>query len=276
MNQTWIELDIESKTSCRFFHNRTHTQFLKISSDKTYLKYFEREFFYMQDLKEALDDSSFLPNYYQYGVTSSEKNPFIIMEYLKGETLTNVLASRRNTMLSEPRYLFSTDELQDICNQIYNALRLLAHNNILYFDLSPDNILISYENHRPRIKLIDFTSCYCIPLRENNLECHAINNHMDPEFTPPLSLLNAMMLFFVRLFFTCDDLYHQYLLDLSTGSINDKFFTTHFGTTLDLILAPYTFDREQILRHAHYHFHNANCNYLYYLDLWYKRLKKHL
>ena len=163
MSQTWIELDIESKTSCRFFHNRTYTQFLKISTDGHYLKYFQREFSYMKNLKETLGNCSFLPNYFEYGLTPTDKNPFIIMEYLKGETLTKFLASRKNTSLSEPRYLFSHEELQEICNQIYNALRLLAHNNILYFDLSPDNILISYENHRPRIKLIDFTSCYCIP-----------------------------------------------------------------------------------------------------------------
>ncbi len=68
---------------------------------------------------------------------------FITMEYFNGEELSNIK-------------LFSNyDFLIDIIKQLCSTLYYLHQSNYIYYDLKLENILVSENNYKPVIKLID-------------------------------------------------------------------------------------------------------------------------
>ena len=76
-----------------------------------------------------------------YDIKENTNNLYIIMEYIKGDTLKEVLT---NKILSEETIISYMIEL-------INIIKYLLYNNILYMDLKPDNILVN-----DNIYLIDF------------------------------------------------------------------------------------------------------------------------
>lgn len=270
----WISLGIPSKTSCHFYRNSTFTKFCKITLDASHEQDFALEFHCMKELEKKTGTSSYFPRYYEYGLIKDGHYPFIVMEYIHGDTLTKLLKKHYSPYQPEPRFLFSKEELQDIFSQVYEALCILAHNNILHFDLSTDNIIVSFVDGKPCVKLIDFSSFYYIPYGNHMQKCHAINNRIDPKFPPPLKLLQATMLLFVRLFFTSQDSYDCYLLNLKKHRASADFFYQHFQFILDLVIAPEEFNYDQKLLQANTLFEKEDCDYLYFLTEWYESLEK--
>lgn len=70
--------------------------------------------------------------------------PFIVLEYLPGRTLREVLRERKQ--LTEP-------ELAALAGAVGRALRFLHNSGVLHKDIKPDNIMLDGAGH---IKIIDF------------------------------------------------------------------------------------------------------------------------
>ena len=235
MENSW-SLFCKSKTKpTKSYINADRTRVKKVATDILYAQAFEREFKHMKNLHMALNNCTYFPHYYEFGWSPSYQNPYIIMEYIQGETLTNYLKKSEKTY-PEPRLLLSWNELRSITEQVYNALCILSEHGIFHYDLNPDNILVTKRGEDIQIHLIDFTSCYYISSQIEGFPCLACNNRMESAFksTPSLALLNATMLFFIRLFFSEDSTYFSYLESVDHGE-SPTFFTYLFSNTFDLV-----------------------------------------
>ncbi|MGK7939583.1 MAG: protein kinase [Crocosphaera sp.] len=86
--------------------------------------------------------------------------PFIVMEYIKGETLKQYVKKQKTKKLSIPESLIYT---QQICD----ALALVHERGILHRDINPSNIII--RSGKLQAVLIDFgISKYDVPEEEQN------------------------------------------------------------------------------------------------------------
>lgn len=88
---------------------------------------------------------------YDYGVLQSGQ-PYIVMEFLKGETLAQRIEKR--TVRTQAQAL-------EIVSQIAKALRQAHKQNILHRDIKPSNIIVLEDNseedtQKLRVKLLDF------------------------------------------------------------------------------------------------------------------------
>ena len=72
--------------------------------------------------------------------------PFLIMEYLDGQTLTDYLANQR----------LSLEQALDFAEQILDALKAAHEVELVHRDLKPDNIMVIVRDDLPFIKLLDF------------------------------------------------------------------------------------------------------------------------
>lgn len=83
---------------------------------------------------------------YDYG-TLPDGAPYIVMEYLEGETLASRLE----------RGPLSMSESLDILCQTASALAAAHAKDVLHRDLKPDNLfLLTESDERPRVKIVDF------------------------------------------------------------------------------------------------------------------------
>ena len=73
--------------------------------------------------------------------------PYIVMDYFKGTSLTNVIHERGPLPL---------DKLLVVAKQIAQAMQVAHEHNILHRDLKPDNVLVCTEEDPWRLKVIDF------------------------------------------------------------------------------------------------------------------------
>jgi eukaryotic-like serine/threonine-protein kinase len=73
-----------------------------------------------------------------------EKTPYIVLEYIKGRTLREVLRDKKQ---------FSDLEVMKLAKGTARALRFLHNAGILHKDLKPENIMITHEG---MVKLVDF------------------------------------------------------------------------------------------------------------------------
>jgi len=73
---------------------------------------------------------------------------FLVMEYLSGGDLGNYL--------NKKNFKFSEKQAADIMYQIANGLNYLHSYGVLHRDLKPDNIMISKDDEKPIIKIMDF------------------------------------------------------------------------------------------------------------------------
>jgi serine/threonine protein kinase len=86
--------------------------------------------------------------------TDSQGRPFIIMGYVDGESLADILA--REGKLSEERAL-------DIFTQICEALSHSHMKGIIHRDIKPSNIIISKtESGGDMVHIVDFGIARCI------------------------------------------------------------------------------------------------------------------
>jgi eukaryotic-like serine/threonine-protein kinase len=73
-----------------------------------------------------------------------DKRPYVVLEYLKGPTLRELIVAKRT---------FTDVELLKMTKHLARALKHLHDNNIAHKDLKPDNIIIAEDG---KIKLLDF------------------------------------------------------------------------------------------------------------------------
>jgi serine/threonine-protein kinase len=79
-----------------------------------------------------------------YRAGSIGKQPYIVMEYVRGVGLRELLAKGKR---------FNDLEVLKLAKGLCRALRFLHNNNILHKDVKPDNIMITEEG---TVKLLDF------------------------------------------------------------------------------------------------------------------------
>ncbi|KAH0538920.1 hypothetical protein FGG08_004511 [Glutinoglossum americanum] len=115
---------------------------------------------------------------------------WIVMEYVEGANLTNVITFNRMTegqiatVCGEVGYQYETyPKGKVLTNQILNAIRYLHSKGVIHGDVRSDNILLSFEGD---IKLIDFG--YCVQLDEN--QGHLTSMYGSPYWMAPEMILN--------------------------------------------------------------------------------------
>ncbi len=120
----------------------------ELLADATAVKRFEKEANLASDLTHSNIAAIFGPG------TDSQGRPFIIMGYVDGESLADILA--REGKLSEERAL-------DIFTQICEALSHSHMKGIIHRDIKPSNIIISKtESGGDMVHIVDFGIARCI------------------------------------------------------------------------------------------------------------------
>ncbi len=79
---------------------------------------------------------------------------FLIMEYIEGKTLTDILKAQR-----ENQYQISFNQSIQIVTQLLAALEVIHNNNIVHRDIKPSNIIVippKSQDDSTTVKLMDF------------------------------------------------------------------------------------------------------------------------
>lgn len=153
-----------------------------------YRKRFQSELEVMKNLRYEC-----IPKYYQ---ANSPDHAYILMEYIKGQSLSMYLS--RHCSASTPCHILGREDMRVICRQVYDTLFYLYSNNILYLDLTPENIILT--DNRFRLKLVDFTSCYFMHMPEiSHTKVSSI--HIDLTLPTEYLLTQLFALFCARLFY---------------------------------------------------------------------------
>lgn len=116
--------------------------------DEDSLKRFEREAKSLSRLSHL-----HIASFYSYGLLEDEDTPYIVMEFIEGESLTNVLATTNGGYLS-------SEQTIDIALQVSEALAYAHNNGVLHRDLKPGNIILQKQPQPNFVKLVDFGLSY--------------------------------------------------------------------------------------------------------------------
>ncbi|MBN1898711.1 MAG: diguanylate cyclase [Spirochaetes bacterium] len=102
--------------------------------------------------------------------------PFIVMEYLKGESLSELLNKRRELGIKEGL---------DIICQLTDALQYVHSKGIIHRDLKPGNIIINKKGSKCQAKLLDFGVSFIMELGNIKGEEEIVGTfgYMSPEAT---------------------------------------------------------------------------------------------
>jgi hypothetical protein len=140
-------------------------------SDKVALRRFEKEAAAIGQLTH--------PNIVQvYGFAADKDNPHLVMEYVDGCSLAEIL--RHDRTVSVPRVI-------DWTIQICSAIKHAHEKGIVHRDLKPSNILIKESSSGDQIKLVDFGIAKLIPQNGSVTELTQTGevfgspNYMSPE-----------------------------------------------------------------------------------------------
>lgn len=127
------------KAKCHLLNRYVAVKVLKeeFTRDSQFVEKFKRE----ATAAASLSDNNIV-NIYDVG--SQDEINYIVMEYVKGKTLKEVIRSKNR---------LEVEESVDIAMQIAKALQCAHRNNIIHRDIKPHNILVTEEG---RVKVTDF------------------------------------------------------------------------------------------------------------------------
>lgn len=93
---------------------------------------------------------------YQFGITGGEDSkPYIVMDYLEGESLSDRIKREGRVPVKETLQIFS---------QVCNALEHAHQKGVIHRDLKPSNImLLPKDGDKPFIKIVDFGIAKILP-----------------------------------------------------------------------------------------------------------------
>jgi len=106
-----------------------------------------------------------------YEVIDSTKKLYLIMEYVKGQTLSSYLKSKKDNKLSE-------SEIKLLFKQILCGIQYCHKSNIVHRDIKLENILITEDCI---IKIIDFGFSTCSPINTKSYIFCGTPSYMAPE-----------------------------------------------------------------------------------------------
>lgn len=102
---------------------------------------------FMREAKACLDlKHRNLINVYEFGV-SKHGQPYMMMEYLEGQSLTDVIAQSKR--LEIPRFI-------NLFLQICDGLRYAHEKNVVHRDVKPSNIMVLRSEGQETAKVLDF------------------------------------------------------------------------------------------------------------------------
>jgi serine/threonine-protein kinase len=131
------------KAKCRLLDRYVAIKILKeeFTEDDEFIRKFRRE----SQAAASLSHPNIM-NIYDVGSEENEKNKihYIVMEYIKGKTLKEVITEKGK---------LSTEETVSFSKQIAEALSHAHKNHIIHRDIKPHNIMITEDN---RLKVTDF------------------------------------------------------------------------------------------------------------------------
>ena len=78
--------------------------------------------------------------------------PYLVLEWLEGDTLAQLLAKRRRT--SRPR--FTLDEALELLQPAADALAVAHRQKVAHRDVKPENIFVTQVDGRRTVKVLDF------------------------------------------------------------------------------------------------------------------------
>ena len=90
-----------------------------------------------------------LPRYVALG--DEDGFPYILEEYIDGDTLTDFLAAN-------PYYFHSRPHADRLIDELLSAFSYLHHHQVLFLDLKPDNVMITSVDRQ--LRLIDLGGCH--------------------------------------------------------------------------------------------------------------------
>lgn len=90
-----------------------------------------------------------LPRYVALG--DEDGFPYILEEYIDGDTLTDFLAAN-------PCYFHSRPHADRLIDELLSAFSYLHHHQVLFLDLKPDNVMITSVDRQ--LRLIDLGGCH--------------------------------------------------------------------------------------------------------------------
>lgn len=149
----------------------------ELISDATALKRFEKEANLASDLTHANIAAIFGPG------TDDKGRPYIIMRFVDGESLADILA--REGKFSEERAL-------DIFSQICEALSHSHMKGIVHRDIKPSNIIISKtESGGDMVHIVDFGIARCVydEVTKTQALTKAVDVFGSPRYMSPEQLL---------------------------------------------------------------------------------------
>lgn len=95
-----------------------------------------------------------------HDIGNSHRGPYIVMEYVQGESLSDLLA----------REQIPISQCLDIMIQICSGLRMIHENDIVHRDIKPSNIMLT---EKQVVKLVDFGLAKWISSDQSNFTKHA-------------------------------------------------------------------------------------------------------
>lgn len=221
---------------------------------------FQREYTYMKDLENRMEQENNLEEYRKYFPLyircgySRSGSPYILMEYVEGTTLEEMLAQFPRA--DSPQDQLTRLQTRHLMDQLRRIQELLYTAGMLQLDLNPRNIIITSRDYD--LKMIDFTdACY---LREGT-SYKRIDDRIDPNLPLARQLQATIADLFTRLFYSGSDCYAHFR---SAPRVRPRFFD-RYGTLLDCLE-----QRDFLLLET-----PRNVNDLHYLDLWYEEFHRH-
>lgn len=234
---------------------------------KKYYEKFKNEYEHMKNLERTMihlgthrEYLNYFPKYIQYdGFTSAAPYPYIIMEFVEGDTLDHRL--RNYSHIINPHDHLTPRQIRHLMDQIYHAQELLFSIGMLQLDLNPKNIII--QNSCYDLKLIDFTDAYYIS--EDITESKALSpRRIDLRLAADLPIERQLQFsiadLFTRLFYSGSDRYAQFR---RRHGERPPFFNK-YGSLLDCLE-----QREPLLTSELPH------DLLHYWNLWYSEFHRY-